>query len=96
MRIGTVFRRLLGVIAMCVDDVGRKGEVLVLDVTPRWRRPRCTRRMEELVAYLAQQMSKTAVCKRAGIDWRTVGSIVERSIGEKLDPARRPDGRRRR
>ncbi|MBA3504360.1 MAG: transposase family protein [Betaproteobacteria bacterium] len=32
-----------------------------------WAAPesRCTRRMEELVAYLAQQMSKTAVCKLA-------------------------------
>jgi len=47
--------------------------------------------MEELVAYVAQPMSKTAVCKRAGIDWRTVGSIVERSIGEKLDPTRLDD-----
>ena len=57
MRITTVFRRLLGVIAMCVDDVGRKGEALVLDVTPRWRRPRCTRRMEELVARLVRKRS---------------------------------------
>jgi len=142
--------------SMCGDDVGLKGEELVLEVTPRWRRPRCpacgkagtiqetreprfwrdlafgkavtllrygprrvdcakcgvhveavpwaapksrfTRRMEELVAYLAQQMSKTAGCKLAGIDWRTVGSIVERIIGEKLDPTRLddPDGHRRR
>ena len=29
--------------------------------------------------------------KLAGIDWRTVGSIVERSIGEKLDPTRLDD-----
>lgn len=149
MRITTVFRRLLGVISMCVDDVRLKGEELVLDVSPRWRRPRCpmcgeagaihetreprfwrdlafgktvtllryaprrvdcakcgvhvedvpwaaprsrfTRRMEELVAYLAQQMSKTAVCKLAGIDWRTVGTIVERIIGDKLDPTRLDD-----
>jgi transposase len=55
-----------------------------------WAAPksRFTRRMEELVAYLAQQMSKTAVCKLAGIDWRTVGTIVARIIGEKLDPTR--------
>ncbi len=59
-----------------------------------WAAPesRFTRRMEELVAYLAQQMSKTAVCKLAGIDWRTVGSIVERIIGEKLDPTRLEPG----
>lgn len=58
-----------------------------------WAAPksRFTRRMEELVAYLAQQMSKTAVCKLAGIDWRTVGTIVARIIGEKLDPSRLND-----
>jgi transposase len=49
---------------------------------------RFTRRCEELIAYLAQQMSKTAVCKLVGIDWRTVGSVVERIIGERLDPSR--------
>lgn len=149
MRIATVFRRLLGVIPMCVEDVSLEGEELVVDVTPRWRRPRCptcgkagaihetretrfwrdlafgttvtklryaprrvdcrtcgihveavpwaaphsrfTRRMEELVAYLAQEMSKAAVCKLTGIDWRTVGTIVERIIGEKLDPTRLDD-----
>lgn len=149
MRITTVFRRLLGVISTSVEDVVLKGKELVVDVKPRWRRPRCpecgevgtihetreprfwrdlafgetvtllryaarrvtcddcgvhveavpwaapksrfTRRMEELVAYLAQQMSKTAVCKLAGIDWRTVGTVVERIIGEKLDPTRLDD-----
>lgn len=149
MRITTVFKRLLGVITARVEDVVLEGKRLVVDVKPRWRRPRCpecgeagsihetraarlwrdlafgetvtllryaprrvaceecgvhvesvpwaapksrfTRRMEELVAYLAQQMSKTAVCKLAGIDWRTVGTIVERIIGEKLDPTRLDD-----
>lgn len=149
MRIETVFKRLLGVISTSVEDVGLKGEELVVDVSPRWERPRCpecgevgtihetreprfwrdlvfgkvvtllryaprrvdcedcgvhveavpwaaprsrfTRRMEELVAYLAQQMSKAAVCKLAGIDWRTVGTIVARIIEEKLDPARLDD-----
>jgi transposase len=149
VRIATVFRRLLAVISMCVEDVGLEGKELVVDVRPRWRRPRCpvcgkagtiyetreprfwrdlafgetvtllryaprrvdcrtcgvhveavpwaapksrfTRRMEELVGYLAQQMSKTAVCKLTGIDWRTVGTIVERLISEKLDPTRLDD-----
>jgi len=31
---------------------------------------RLTRDLEELVAYLAQQMDKTAVYKLVGIDWR--------------------------
>jgi transposase len=149
MRITTVFKRLLGVTSTSVEDVGLKGEAMVVDVSPSWRRPRCpecgkpgtihetreprlwrdlafgetvamvryaarrvacvthgvhveavpwaapksrfTRRMEELVAYLAQQMSKTAVCKLAGIDWRTVGSIVTRIINDKLDPTRLDD-----
>ena len=149
MRITTVFGRLLDVISMSVKDVVLDGKEVVVDVKPRWRRPRCpecgkvgtihetreprfwrdlafgkmvtmlryaarrvacedcgvhveavpwaapksrfTRRMEELVAYLAQQMSKTAVCKLAGIDWRTVGTIVERIISEKLDPTRLDD-----
>lgn len=149
MRITTVFRRLLGVISLCVKDVVLHEEELVVDVRPRWRRPRCagcskpgpvhdtrpprfwkdlafgktvtllryaprrvdcrrcgvhveelpwaaaasrfTRRMEELVAYLAQEMSKTAVCKLAGIDWRTVGTIIERVIKERLDPTRFDD-----
>lgn len=149
MRITTVFKRLLGVTSANVEDVGLKGEELVVDVSPSWRRPRCpecgkpgtihetreprlwrdlafgetvamvryaprrvtcvthgvhveavpwaapksrfTRRMEELVAYLAQQMSKTAVCKLAGIDWRTVGTIVTRIINDKLDPTRLDD-----
>ncbi|WP_353269083.1 ISL3 family transposase [Gemmatimonas sp.] len=149
MRITTVFKRLLGVTSTSVEDVGLKGEAMVVDVSPSWRRPRCpecgkpgtihetreprlwrdlafgetvamvryaarrvacvthgvhveavpwaapksrfTRRMEELVAYLAQQMSKTAVCKLAGIDWRTVGTIVTRIINDKLDPTRLDD-----
>lgn len=149
VRVTTVFRRLLGVISMCVEGIGLKGKELVVDVSPSWRRPRCpkcgkpgsihesraprywrdlafgetvtllryaarrvrcaqcgvhveqvpwaapgsrfTRRMEELVAYLAQQMSKSAVCKLVGIDWRTVGTIVERVVGEKLDPTRLDD-----
>jgi len=52
---------------------------------------RFTRRCEELIAYLAQQMSKTAVCKLVGIDWRTVGSVVERIIADRLDPTRLDD-----
>lgn len=52
---------------------------------------RFTRRCEELIAYLAQQMSKTAVCQLMGIDWRTVGSVIERVIGDRLDPARLDD-----
>lgn len=49
---------------------------------------RFTRDFEELTAYLAQRMDKTAVTKLLGISWRTVGAIVERIVAERLDPAR--------
>jgi transposase len=38
--------------------------------------------LEEMAAYLAQQMDKTAVCKLLGIDWRTVGTLVQRVVAE--------------
>lgn len=44
--------------------------------------------LEEMAAYLAQQMDKTAVCKLLGIDWRTVGTIVQRVVDDRLDPKR--------
>jgi transposase len=58
-----------------------------------WASPssRFTSEFEELVAYYAQQMAKTAVAKLLGIDWRTVGAIVERLISERLDPKRLDD-----
>lgn len=49
---------------------------------------RFTTDFEELAAYLAQKMDRTAVTRLLGIAWRTVGSIVERVVDEKLDPER--------
>jgi transposase len=49
---------------------------------------RFTLEFEEMVAYLAQRMDRTAVRKQLGINWRTVGSIVERIVAERLDPSR--------
>jgi transposase len=43
---------------------------------------------EELIAYLAQVMDKTAVTKVVGIAWMTVGAIVERVVARNLDPER--------
>lgn len=146
MRITSVFRELLGCRELVVQDIGFEDDGLVIDVAPRWRRPRCgrcgrkrvaydrspvrrwrhlalgrtifwlryaprrvdcgacgvtieavpwsrhqsrfTRDLEEMAAYLAQRMDKTAVRKLLGINWRTVGSIVERIVGERLDPHR--------
>lgn len=149
MRIGTVFRKLLGVTAMVVRAVGFEEGGLVIDVRPRWRKPRCgqcgrlgpvydsceprtwrhlalgrspfrlryaprrvncrdcgvrveqvpwaahmsrfTRDFEELAAYLAQRMDRTAVTKLLGITWRSVGAIVERVVAGRLDPTRLDD-----
>jgi transposase len=49
---------------------------------------RFTKEFEELTAYLAQQMDKTAVCTLMGINWRTVGTIIERIVKTRLDPKR--------
>ena len=43
---------------------------------------------EEMVAYLAQTMDRTAVSRLMGISWQAVGSIVERVVARQLDPAR--------
>jgi transposase len=55
------------------------------------RSSRFTRQFEEMVAYLAQRMDRTAVRKQLGINWRTVGTIVERIVAERLDPSRLDD-----
>ena len=149
MRISTVFRKLLGVTGLLVSSVGLEEDGLIIDVQPRWRKPRCgecgrtrpaydqspvrrwrhlalgrvvlwlryaprrvecvtcgvrvehvpwaalgsrfTFEFEEMVGYLAQRMDRTAVCKQLGINWRTVGGIVERIVAERLDPSRFDD-----
>lgn len=53
-----------------------------------------TTAFEEMCAYLAQITDWTAVTKLLGIDWRTVGVIVGRVVGRKLDTSRL-DGLRR-
>ena len=49
---------------------------------------RFTEPFEELAAYLARATDKTAVANLLGIAWRTVGAIVERVVGRRLDGAR--------
>lgn len=49
---------------------------------------RFTRELEEMTAFLAQRMDKTAVCTLMGVNWRTVGNIVTRIVKERLDPKR--------
>jgi transposase len=52
---------------------------------------RYTRDFDDLVAWLAQQMSQTQVTRLMRIGWETVGNIVTRVVAEKL-PAGRLDG----
>lgn len=49
---------------------------------------RFTLSFEEMVGYLAQLTDKTTVTELLGLSWRAVGHIVERLVGERLDPAR--------
>jgi transposase len=41
VRISTLLRRMLGVSQLFVRDVGFEDRGLIIDVCPRWRRPRC-------------------------------------------------------
>jgi transposase len=47
-----------------------------------------THEFDEMTAWLAQRMDKTATCRLMGINWRTVGTLVERVVQARLDPAR--------
>jgi transposase len=47
-----------------------------------------TRDFEHLVAWLATRMDKSAIERLCRIAWRTVGRIIDRVVGEELDPHR--------
>lgn len=49
---------------------------------------RFTRDFEDLVAWVAREMNKTAVAELLHVAWATVGHIIERVVKRKLDPAR--------
>jgi transposase len=55
-----------------------------------WARPNAahTRDLEDVVAWLAQQMAKTPITGLLRIGWDTVGRIVERVTAEHLDETR--------
>ncbi len=46
---------------------------------------------EDLVAYLATRMDKTAITRLLRIDWETVGRICQRVVTDELDPGRLDD-----
>jgi transposase len=47
-----------------------------------------TRDFDDLVAWLATKMDKTAICRLARIDWDTVGRICQRVVADGLDETR--------
>lgn len=47
-----------------------------------------TYEFEQMTAWLAQRMDRTATCRLMGINWRTVGTVVKRVVQARLDPAR--------
>jgi transposase len=63
-----------------------------LEAVP-WARPgsRHTRDLEDVVAWLAQQMATTPIAGMLRIGWDTVGRIVARVVDERLDERRLAD-----
>jgi transposase len=55
-----------------------------------WARPGAahTRDFEDVVAWLAQQMARTAICGLLRVGWDTVGRIVTRVVADRLDERR--------
>lgn len=47
-----------------------------------------THEFDEMTAWLAQRMDKTATCRLMGINWRTVGTVIQRVVQARLDPDR--------
>lgn len=146
MRTTSLLRHLVGATHLVVDSFAFEPRGLLLEVRPRWRKPRCggcgcrrpgydrsrprtwrhlglgdlkiwlryaprrvscprcgirteqvswsapgsrfTRDFEEMAAYLARVTDKTQVTRLLGIAWRTVGAILERVVGARLDRTR--------
>ena len=66
--------------------------VVVVEAVPFARHgARFTRDVEDLVAWLATKMDKTAVTRLLRLNWRTVGAIIQRVVADELDPARLDD-----
>jgi transposase len=47
-----------------------------------------TRDFEDVMAFLAQQMTKTPLARLMRISWRSVGKVLTRVVADKLDRAR--------
>lgn len=86
-------RSLGGVDVVLVGTIRRlrcpRCVTVVTEAVP-WARhgSRFTRPFEDMVAYLAQKLDRTAVAELTGVAWETVGSIAQRLVRELLDPER--------
>lgn len=69
-------------------DCRRCGRVRT-EVVP-WARPgaRHTRDVQDLVAFMAQQMDKTTICRLVRVSWEAVARIVVDVVAEQLDSTR--------
>jgi transposase len=47
-----------------------------------------TRELDDLIAWLATRMDKTAIARLCRVSWRTVGRVCERVAASELDPVR--------
>ena len=54
-------------------------------------RSRFVRDVEDLIAWLATTMDKTAICRLCRVNWRTVGAIIQRVVPDELDEGRLDD-----
>jgi len=55
-----------------------------------WARPgaRCSRDLEDMIAFMAQRMDKTTVARLLGISWATVARVVVRVVSDHIDGRR--------
>ena len=49
---------------------------------------RFTRDFDDLIAWLAKRMDKTAITDLCRVSWRTVGRVIERVVASEIDPDR--------
>jgi transposase len=62
---------------------------VIVEAVPFARhRSRFTRDFEDVTAFLVTKTDKTSICRFLRTDWDTVGRIVERVVGDDLDPER--------
>ena len=65
---------------------------VVVEMVPFARHgARLTRDVDDLVAWLATKMNKTAATRLVRVNWRTIGAVIARVVADELDPRRLAD-----